>query len=135
MKYLLLFLCFSSCAFGQSKPEVMPHKIKVHLNCTCEDVVGSKYATALRDLIATSPRYIAADNFVDGTGTTAVWNYGLRIVTLDPSNGKTGVSTVIAVTITWGPIFLDSLVQTCGDEVAKSCASSTFASLDKDVSN
>ncbi|HEY6407998.1 MAG TPA: hypothetical protein VIY29_11070 [Ktedonobacteraceae bacterium] len=132
MKIFAALLLLSTAALSHAQT---PAKTPVKFSCTCEDAVGAKYATALRDLIAASSRYQSASDFVVGTGKDAVWNFGIHVVSLDPSAGNTGERTVLAVTITVGPLFMTSLVQTCGDAEVQSCASTTFAQLDKVASN
>ena len=105
-------------------------KTKVHFVCACSDVVGSKYATAFRDLLATSPRYEATSDFVQGKGSDAVWFGGVRVVSVDPSVNNSGERTVLAVTFTFGPAYVDTYVQTCSTD-PKECAQSTFAAMDK----
>jgi hypothetical protein len=53
MKVLALMLLLCPSVFCQQ-----PTRIPVVFDCNCDDAVGSLYATAFRDLLAASPRYI-----------------------------------------------------------------------------
>lgn len=129
MKTLALLLCLlSSCAIGQTVP-----KIGVKFVCTCNDMVGARYATAIRDLIAVSPRYAAANDFVEGPANARVFNMGIRAITLDPQVGSPGNGTAVAVTITWGYLYINNILQICTSESVKECAENTIASFDAAV--
>lgn len=130
MKNLVfLLLLLPMMAFGQT-----PTKTGVKFSCMCNDEVGARYATAIRDLIASSPRYQSAVEYQTDLGKSDTWNYGIRVVSLDPTNGKVGTSSVLSIVITWGPVYLQSYVEVCPTDSVKSCAIGTFADLDKEAS-
>ena len=110
-----------------------PSKIPVKFTCTCSDPVGARYATALRDLVAASPRYSASSDYVVGKGEDEVWHWGIRVVSLDPTVGKLGESTVLSVTLTFGNLYIDAVVQSCLADSPKHCAEDTLSSLDGDI--
>ena len=124
-----VLLCFGVAAYGQST------KKPVYFQCACTDSVGARVATAVRDLIALSPRYRPVGEFVSGTGDAAVWNWGLRCVSIDPSQGDVGQNAVFSVTITIGRVYQTSYVQVCGTAKIADCAATIMADLDNQASN
>ena len=127
-----LVLCLSSFAFAQSSP-----KTGVKFACICEDAVGARLATAVRDLIAVSPRYKSVADFQIGKPPKITYNWGIRVVSLDPSKSETdagGRSTVISFVITLGPIYFFQGVETCGLTKVQDCAEDLIADLDRQVS-
>ncbi len=125
----LFGLLVTSAAPGQA-----PAKKAIKFQCTCDDSVGVRYATAMRDLIAASPRYKSATEFTVGEGKGSVWNLGVRVVSIDPTVGKTGNSTVLSVVLTVGPLYMTSYVQVCTSDGVSSCAADTFAEIDQELS-
>lgn len=108
-------------------------KIAVKFQCTCDDPVGSRYETAVRDLIATSPRYKAATEFIENPGPNSVPNFGIRVVSLDPHRGDNleGAETIYSVVITWGAFYYTSAIRICGSNNVQTAAQDTIALLDK----
>jgi hypothetical protein len=124
MKYLALLLLLSNTAFGQASGSV---KLKIKFVCTCDDSVGVRYATALRDLIAKSPRYVETNDFSEGTSR----HLGIRVVSVDQDDDHTGRSTAMSIVFTSGSdVYLTHAVQTCGINRVESCAADTLADLD-----
>jgi hypothetical protein len=93
-------------------------------------VTTRKDSTAVKNA-----RYRAAQEYIEGIGKDTTWNYGIRVVSLDPTVGNVGSSTVLSIVLTFGPMYLESYVQVCLANSAKSCAESTFANLDKEASS
>ncbi len=124
---VLLLFCGLAPALGQAK------KIGIVVDCNCTDPVGTLYATALRDQIATSPRYELAYKAEekDASGKTVHYHFHLKVVTLDPTNSDDGLSTVIsAVLLVGNDTYLTQQVQSCGRSRVKECASGTLAFID-----
>ncbi len=126
---LSILAFFATCSLHAQAPQKLP----VKFTCTCSDPVGARYATALRDLIAASPRYTASSDYVVGKGDDEVWHWGIRVVSLDPTVGKLGDSTVLSVTLTFGNLYVDAVVQSCLADSPKHCAEDTLSSLDGDI--
>ena len=126
----LAFLLFLSPigSLGQST-----QKIGVKFSCTCNDTVGARYATAVRDLIAVSPRYKLVGDFVEGSKSARVFNMGIRVVSLDPQGGSPGNGTALATVITWGYLYATNTLQICTSEAVQTCAANTIATLDSEV--
>jgi hypothetical protein len=135
MKFLALtvLLCCSGLAFCQESA-----KTRVVFDCQCEDAVGHLYATAFRDVLATSPRYtqtaLAESKKADGS---ALYSWHLQAISLDPEDGAdAGHSTVLSLVILVGnDTFISHLVQTCGINVVTKCASQTLAYVDDAISS
>jgi hypothetical protein len=127
MKIALWLLTLSAPAFAQAS------KTPVHFQCQCDDAVGARYATAVRDLIAKSPRYIAVPDFIVGDTKDGHWNYGIRVISLDPSTNNIGNMSAIAIVITFGPLFDNTQIQTCYASDIQTCADNTMAFFDKTV--
>jgi hypothetical protein len=101
-------------------------KANVRVDCTCEDSVGSQVATALRDLIAASPRY---NNVNDDHG-------GWKMVLVSAPVTSSDPASAIGYTILRGNIvFHRSGVKICGKESVDWCARSLYASLDEEASS
>lgn len=97
--------------------------------------MGARYATVVRDLIAKSPRYVATSVFTSGTveGKDLVWNYGIRVLSVDDGTTQKGIATAVSVVITIGDIYISQLVETCGSLHVDDCAADTLAFLDKNA--
>jgi len=131
MKFIAFFALFcASIVLAQA-----PAKTPVHFDCSCDDNIGARYATAVRDLIAVSPRYQSTGAFKEGSGADTKWNYGIRVTSINPFNDEGNSSTALAVVFTYGELYLDSYIQVCGVAKIQSCAATTIAMLDKRVSN
>lgn len=110
-----------------------PTKIKIYVNCTCNDMVGARYATALRDVIARSPRYQLTSAAIEGTGKDEIYSWVLNIVSVDDGNNNEGVSSAISVVLELGGYLSAQRVQTCGRAVIENCAATTLANADADI--
>lgn len=132
MKKLLCIalLLLPSIAFGQNA-----NKAGVKFDCTCNDSVGARYATAVRDLIAASPRYESAEDFVENPGKSAIYHMGIRVVSLDPQAGNPGHGSALSIVITWGAFYLASSLQICTSDGVRECAENTMAIMDKNYIN
>jgi hypothetical protein len=127
----LLFLCCSIPAVGQTQ------KTAIAFECECTDAVGSQYATKVRDLLTTSPRYslttIAEEK--DKEGKTSVYHWQIKVVSLDPSQNSIGQNAVLAIVLLFGDSFyLTHSVQWCPLLKVSDCAASTISSMDGVVS-
>jgi hypothetical protein len=106
-------------------------KIPVFFQCTCDDLVGSRIATALRDLIATSPRYSKSDSEFAGKGANLFPIWSVRMVTRDSE--ENGTRSIMAVAVTRGLFFQTLSVQSCGSLRVKECAEGILADLDRQI--
>ena len=106
-------------------------KIPIFFQCTCDDPVGSRIATAVRDLIATSPRYFKSggDFTQEGANIFPIWS--IRMVTRDTDENAS--RSMIAVALTRGLLFETISVQTCGSLRVKECAEGILADLDRQI--
>ncbi len=123
-------ISFSYLAHAQAK------KSSLYFDCTCDDAVGRLYATAFRDLLASSPRYQSASvaEVDDEKGNVVRRNWNVKVVSLDPARDAEGQRTVLSVVLIWGDLlYVDSLVQTCNKNNVASCVSDTLADLDNDI--
>jgi hypothetical protein len=131
MKLLALALLLAApSAFCQQQ-----QRIPVYFSCTCSDPVGSLYATAFRDLLATSPRYIegGSPETISPDGNK-VHRWHLSVVSEDPSVGQTGEGAAISVVFLIGKdLFVTNYVQACHKDLVPQCAAKTMAFLDKEV--
>ncbi len=130
LKVLFAGLIFCNClnAYAQRRAD---QSFSLIVDCTCNDTVGKGYARALRDAIAQSPRYAE----VSETKETRKDALKVSIISVsigDDSEGSSS-STALSVVFTIDGVYLDHLVQTCGDSVTKSCAAKTMNNLDDDV--
>jgi hypothetical protein len=127
LSWFVLFALSSPCS---SQTEKTP----IYIDCACDDQVGQLYATALRDAVATSPRFTEASvkEVKSPDGKTSVYNLVLAIVTLDVETPPGGHSTAISAVLLMGNNFLFAQwVQACGRNVVQSCAEATLANLDR----
>jgi hypothetical protein len=101
-------------------------KADVHVECTCEDSAGSQVATALRDLIAASPRYNSVN---ENRG-------GWRMVLVSAAVTASDSASAIGYRILRGNIvFHSSGVRVCGKDSVDWCARSLYSSLDEEASS
>lgn len=128
---LLSLLLLTAHAQPQAKA-----KAKIYVECTCDDPVATLYATALRDAIANSPRYVEAEASEspgkDGKGSDPNWV--LSIVSIDDSTSVADVSTALSVVMKVGDnFFLTHWIQVCGRDKVAYCASQTLANFDSKI--
>jgi hypothetical protein len=124
---LLLFLCCVLPAVGQT------NKIAVAFDCDCTDAVGSRYATAFRDLLAASPRYYMVQNAEekDKNGKTVAYRWHLKVLSLDPAQNNNGQDSVISAVLLLGDgLYMTQSVQWCPLSQVNSCAASTMSFMD-----
>jgi hypothetical protein len=108
-------------------------KTPVFFQCTCDDPIGSRIATAVRDLIATSPRYFKSGGDFSQQGANVFPIWSIRMVTRDTDENAT--RTMVAVAFTRG-LFYESLsVQSCGSLRVKECAEGILADLDRQITD
>ncbi len=127
-------LCFLAGAPKAGAQE--PKRIKVVFECQCDDDVGRLYATAFRDLLASSPRFVEATNSaeVDSNGAIIDFNWKVVVVSIDPSDNKRGDRTAMSVVFLRGnSTFVTSLVQTAGRLRVEDAARSALSHLDSEV--
>ena len=132
MKALLsLFLLgFALPALAQTQ---VPKRTAVKFLCTCSDTTGQAFATAFRDLLATSPRYSetfeVSEKLANGKESP---NWQIEAVSLDPSSNYNGVNAVLSTVFLLGDrYYLTQTVQTCPRSRVAACAANTLATLDK----
>lgn len=134
MKVLVLcFLLVSLPTFAQQKP-----KIKVVFECSCDDPVGSLFATAFRDALANSPRYIETDKaeIKDSAGKTVEFHFKISVVSVDGGTSNSGISTALSdVFLVGDNFYLNNMVQSCGRDRIALCAASLLSSLDGIINN
>jgi hypothetical protein len=89
------------------------------------------YCSALKDVVATSPRY----EELSGTDHPVGGHWELAIITIDNSVGnEKGLATAVSVSLLRnGFIFVTSTVQTCGRDAVKICATQTLAEMDQAI--
>jgi hypothetical protein len=131
MKRLAMCLAILAMMTARVFAQAPVSKIPVFFQCTCDDPVGSRIATSVRDSIATSPRYIkSGSEFIrQGANVFPVWS--IRVVTRDTDENAS--RTMIAVVVTRGLFFETLSVQSCGSLRVKECAEGILADLDKQI--
>ena len=108
-------------------------KIPIFFQCTCDDPVGSRIATAVRDLIATSPRYFKSGGDFTQMGANVFPIWSIRMVTRDTDENAS--RSMIAVAVTRGLFFEAISVQSCGSSRVKECAEGILADLDRQITD
>lgn len=99
--FLLLF-CLGTCAVSHA--QATDSKTPLVFECQCSDAVGEQYATAFRDLVASSPRYRLTSQATvrDAGGKVLSVNWHVIAVSLDPSLDHDGRSSVISLVLLIG---------------------------------
>src|ERR1700728_2594316 len=108
-------------------------KIPIFFQCTCDDPVGSRIATAVRDLIAISPRYFKSGSEFTRQGADVFPIWSIRMVTRDTDENAS--RSMIAVAVTRGLFFETLSVQSCGSLRVKECAEGILADLDRQITD
>jgi hypothetical protein len=128
-----LAMCLAILATMTAKVFAQPPvpKIPVFFQCTCDDPVGSRIATVLRDLIATSPRYFKSGSEFSRQGANVFPIWSIRVVTRDTDENAS--RSMIAVAFTRGLFFEALSVQICGSLRVKECAEGILADLDRQI--
>lgn len=133
----LVLLFASAITFGQNVQK--SNKTRIHFSCSCDDVVGSRYATALRDLIASSPRYelaASAEIKPNNAKEPTTYNWQLSVVSVDLDQPAAGHATALSVVLLIGNTFYwTNWVQTCGAHATSDCAAMTLADIDNQLNN
>ena len=133
MKRLAICLAILAMMTAKVFAQVPVRKIPIFFQCTCDDPVGSRIATAVRDLIATSPRYFKSGGDFTQMGANIFPIWSIRMVTRDTD--KNASRSMVAVAVTRG-LFYESLsVQSCGSSRVKECAEGILADLDRQISD
>ncbi len=101
----------------------------VEMNCTNDnDTVGARTCTALRDVLARSPRY--------GLVVTGTWV--INIVSVDALADIPGepsqTLSAISMSVSHNGYFVSSVAEACGAKQTADCAQILYASFDKYVS-
>lgn len=127
-RHLVLFciICVSAVCHAE--------RVKVKFSCDCGDQVGSLYATALRDSLAASPRYIETPDESEPRSEGSkdrLYHLVIQVVSVDIENPPGGHQAALSVVFTFAGTLLGQRVQVCGAQSAAQCAASTLASLDK----
>ena len=131
MKRLAMCLAILAIMTARVFAQAPVKKIPVFFQCTCDDPVGSRIATAVRDLIATSPRYFKSGSEFAGQGANVFPIWSIRMVTRD--TGENASQSMIAVAVTRGLFFETLSVQSCGSLRVKECAGGILADLDRQI--
>lgn len=131
--YIGVFCIFAGRLYAQQS--ISEKRTPVVFSCSCDDGVGSLYASAFRDALATSPRYQEgyASSVKGPDGKIAYRNWKVVVVSIDPNSSETssGASSALSVVYLLGDdIYMNSSVQICGRDRVKSCATRTLATLD-----
>jgi hypothetical protein len=118
MKHLLIALLLSSPALAQTT------KTPIAIGCQSKtgDGVGTELCTAIRDGVATSPRYQEVDSSPNG--------FQLRVTTIAVSENH---ATAASVILTYDDYYISNLVQTCGSLQVGSCGRQLVSSFDEDI--
>jgi hypothetical protein len=128
-----LAMCVAIVAMMTAKifAQAPVRKIPIFFQCTCDDPVGSRIATAVRDLIATSPRYFKSEGDFSQQGASVFPIWSIRMVTRDTDENAS--RSLIGVALTRGLLFETISVQSCGSSRVKECAEGILADLDRQV--
>jgi hypothetical protein len=125
------FIAFLLLCTAISHAQDRTSRLKVAFDCTCSDKTGSLFATAFRDALANSPRYIEGQSSEKYEGKTI---YNLKVSAVSVSLDDQGDSAAIAETFLIGDTYyVNTLIQTCIAPKAKSCADGLLAMLDAEV--
>ena len=104
-------------------------KIEVIFDCECDDMVGTIYATEIRDILSVSPRYKLSPK---SRGTKSDFEgYTLKVTTVSADKDNMSIALSYAVLYSRVDFFLGNSVQVCGKSVIKECAATTIASMDQ----
>ena|ERR1700677_4520177 len=87
-------------------------------------MIGTELCSALRDAVATSPRYQEVAASPDG--------YQLKVTTISLDKN---VDTAAAMVLVWNGYYINSGVQTCGSNKVVNCAQSMTSSFDDDITS
>lgn len=120
----LASLC--SSALAQSK-------VKIYISATTPDQTGQTLLYKLREQLARSSVYQ-----ITGRDNDSLFQF--RVVTLDPTEGNSGVSTVYSLVLTGSrlddpsvKVYLSSWVGTCGRNRVDTCADNILGGADSSM--
>lgn len=124
----------SQSAQGSATPN--RNKIGIRFVCECDDMTGQTFATAFRDLLATSPRYYETSAvsgiYPDGKERT---NLQVKVVSVDITQDNSESSSAIAAVFLIGDtVYLTQIVARFGRHHASEEASVMLSSLDNIIS-
>jgi hypothetical protein len=128
---LAILAIMTAKVFAQAPAQAPVRKIPIFFQCACDDPVGSRIATAVRDLIATSPRYFKSGSEFSRQGSNVFPIWSIRMVTRDTDENAS--RSMIAVALTRGLFFETLSVQSCGSLRVKECAEGILADLDRQI--
>ena len=131
MKRLAMCLAILAIMTAKVFPQAPVRKVPIFFQCTCDDPVGSRIATAVRDLIATSPRYFKSGSEFNQQGANVFPIWSIRMVTRDTNENAS--QAMIAVVFTRGLFFETLSVQSCGSLRVKECAEGILADFDRQI--
>jgi len=120
MKKLLSVFLLSLTASAQGT------KTPIQLDCSVQsgDTVGAQFCTAVRDVVATSPRYREVDRNRKG--------YKLSLATVAI---EANIETAVSIALTWDGVLLTNTVKICGTNIVQKCALESVSGFDDDVRN
>jgi hypothetical protein len=133
MKRLAMCLAILAMMTAKVFAQSPPSKVPVFFACACDDPVGSRIATAVRDLIAVSPRYSGSKSEFTRQGANVFPVWSIRMVSRDTDENAS--RTMIAVALTRGLFFETLSVQSCGSLRVKECAEGILADLDRQITD
>ncbi len=131
MKRLAMCLAILAIMTAKVFAQAPVRKIPIFFQCTCDDPVGSRIATAVRDLIAISPRYFKSGSEFNRQGANVFPIWSIRMVTRDTDENAS--RSMIAVAFTRGLFFETLSVQSCGSLRVKECAEGILADFDRQI--
>src|SRR5437879_8788354 len=106
MKRLAMCLAILAIMTAKLFAQAPVRKIPIFFQCTCDDPVGSRIATAVRDLIATSPRYFKSGSEFNRQGANVFPIWSIRMVNREKDENDSRYIINIAFSIR---IFVESL--------------------------
>lgn len=130
----LLALVIGTCGTQAQEPS----KTLLKVDCTCNDPIGVKYASALRDLIAASPRYAltnASEQPIQAGKKYPKYNFVVSIVTVDSNSPPDGTLAAIGTVLTIAGMKMRQWVQVCGVLRYKECALDTLSYIDGEINS
>jgi hypothetical protein len=133
MKRVAMYLAIVAIMTAKVFAQAPVRKIPIFFQCTCDDPVGSRIATTIRDLIATSPRYFKSGSEFNRQDANVFPIWSIRMVTRD--TGENATQTMIAVAVTRGLFFETLSVQSCGSLRVRECAEGILADLDRQITD
>jgi hypothetical protein len=133
----LTFLIAAATVHSQNPAPEPPKKIAVEFTCQCEDEAAASFATAFRDLLASSPRYFETyEPSKDPKTGKENYHFHIKAVSIDPATPPDGISTSISVVFLIGDTYyVGQVVQICGRDRSQGCAAAVLAQFDREINN